>query len=245
MENLPDSLPNSSCFDLFLKSPKHCDVRVLQGAHKFLSDVILGREESPTCATLTGLFNKFSETNIKDYVFKRMTRSILQELALCILQELISGGPERATSLKLVVEKTKAGGKTVVIQKPLVGTVEVDKDFIKDIDEAFFRFEDVTGESPTVSLASGQGHQPPYSPPDKHGFFTPVKSKPKSLEERFEVRPQDQPLSHRFHIGTQKTATVPAHSQQDCVEAMVSTSPKFPSPDLWVSTLVKSKQPNS
>ena len=92
MDFSPDSLPNVSCFDLFVKNPKGCKLEVIQGSHKFLSDVIKGSEQSPKNSVFIGLFNHFTEKKIKDYVFQRMTKSILQELALCILQELISHG---------------------------------------------------------------------------------------------------------------------------------------------------------
>jgi len=97
----PDSLPNSSCFELFLKDPKGCKTEVVQGAHKFISDVINGSEQSPKNSVFIGLFNQFTKNPVKDYIFQRMTKSILQELALCLLQEIISGGPERAISLNL------------------------------------------------------------------------------------------------------------------------------------------------
>ena len=94
-----------------------------------------------------------------------MTKSILQELALCLLQEIISGGPKRAASLNLVVEETKSGGKTVVVeQQP--EEFPVDEDFVRDVDEAFFHITDLTGSSPDVKVVSGQGHEAPYSPPD-------------------------------------------------------------------------------
>ena len=115
-----------------------------------------------------------------------MTKSILQELALCILQELISYGPGRAQNLDLVLVETKAGGKTVAIAQP-PDEFPIDDAFIRDIDEAFFTLHDLTGFSPEKKVASGQGHDAPYSPPDKRGYFTPQKATPKSLERVFEV----------------------------------------------------------
>ena len=181
----PDSLPNSSCFELFLKDPKGVKPEVVQGAHKFISDVIDGSEQSPKNSAFIGLFNQFTKNPVKDYIFQRMTKSILQELALCLLQEIISGGPERAASLNLVVEKTKAGGQTVVVEKH--DEFPVDEAFVLDIDEAFFRITDLTGSSPDVKVVSGQGHGAPYSPPDERGYFTPTKAKPTSLDGKFEV----------------------------------------------------------
>ena len=93
MSKSPDSLPNVSCFDLFTKDPKGCKIAVIQGAHKFMTHVINGTEQSPKNFTFIGLFNQFTKVPVKDYVFQRMTKAILQELALCILQELILYGP--------------------------------------------------------------------------------------------------------------------------------------------------------
>ena len=44
MSKSPDSLPNVSCFDLFLKDPKGCKIEVIQGAHKFMIHIIKGTE---------------------------------------------------------------------------------------------------------------------------------------------------------------------------------------------------------
>ena len=60
------------------------------------------------------IFSAFS-SKIKPYVFKTIGKKICQELALCILQELVDGGPERAQSIELKIVKTKSGGKNVVI----------------------------------------------------------------------------------------------------------------------------------
>ena len=140
----PDSLPNISCFDMFVRDPKGCNPNMIQGAHRYLSDVIKKNENGPKNSVFIGLFSHFTKTPVKDYVFRRMTKSILQELALCILQELISGGSQRAANLNLVVEETKTGGKTVVVEKQ-PEEFPVDEDFVRDIDEAFFRITDLTG----------------------------------------------------------------------------------------------------
>ena len=186
MDFPPDSLPNISCFDMFVRNPKGCKPNMIQGAHRYLSDVIKKNENGPKNSVFIGLFNHLIKTPVKDYVFRRMTKSILQELALCILQDLISGGPERAVNLNLVVEETKTGGKTVVVEKRLE-EFPVDEEFVRDINETFFRLTDLTGVSPDRKVTSGQGHQPPYSPPDEFGFFTPIKPKAKSLADTFEV----------------------------------------------------------
>ena len=184
MSKSPDSLPNVSCFDLFLKNPKGCKIEVIQGAHKFMTHVIKGTEQSPKNSTFIGLFNQFTKVPVKDYVFTRMTKAILQELALCVLQELILYGPARAQNLTLVVVETKAGGKTVAIEKD---EFPVSPEFVSDIDEAFFKLSDITGFSPDKQVASGQGHDAPYVLPNPDGFFTSIKAKRKSLGEDFQV----------------------------------------------------------
>ena len=162
MNTTPNSLPNVSCFDLFLKNPKGCKLGVIQGAHIFITNGIKGSEQNPKNAVFINLSSQFTKVPIKPYVFQRMTKSILQELVLCILQELISYGPTRAQNLKLVLEETKSNGKTVVIEQE---EFPVDEEFIGDIDEAFFKLSDVTGFSPEKRVASGQGHEAPYAPP--------------------------------------------------------------------------------
>ena len=158
---------------------------IIQGAHKYMTHVINGTEQSPKNSIFIGLFNQFTKVPIKEYIFTRMAKPILQELALCILQELISYGPSRAQNLTLVLERTKSNGKTVVIEKD---EFPVSPEFISDIDEAFFKLSDITGFSPDKKVASGQGHEAPYVLPDAKGFFTPIKAKRKSLEEDFHVR---------------------------------------------------------
>ena len=179
MSKSPDSLPNVSCFDLFIKNPKGCKIGIIQGAHKYMTHVINGTEQSPKNSIFIGLFNQFTKIPIKEYIFQRMTKIILQELALCILQELILYGPSRAQNLTLVLESTKANGKTVVIEKD---EFPVSPEFVSDVDEAFFMLSDITGFSPEKKVASGQGHEAPYALPDKMGFYTPIKAKRKSLE---------------------------------------------------------------
>ena len=79
---------------------------IIQGAHKYMTHVINGTEQSPKNSIFIGLFNQFTKIPIKEYIFQRMTKIILQELALCILQELILYGPSRAQNLTLVLESS-------------------------------------------------------------------------------------------------------------------------------------------
>ena len=68
MSKSPDSLPNVSCFDLFLKNPKGCKIEVIQGAHKFMTHVIQGSEQSSKNFIFIDLFNQFTKITIKKYV---------------------------------------------------------------------------------------------------------------------------------------------------------------------------------
>ena len=126
------------------------------------------------------------QNSIKDYIFRRIRKSLLLELALCILQDVASNGISRLTSLNLLIEKTRSGGKNVVVEpqseRPDNETIEDDA-FMQEIDEIFFRFSDSSGNSPDVKFAAGAGRPPSYSPPDGKGnFVTPKKrGNPKEL----------------------------------------------------------------
>ena len=102
-------------FQVFSGNPKGCDLETIQGSHRYITNVIKGTEESPKKSILIDIFNSFSKDKIKDYVYNRMKKSILLELALCILQEIAAGGPDRATNLQLQIEKTSSGGKQITI----------------------------------------------------------------------------------------------------------------------------------
>ena len=81
MDISPESLPNLSCFDMFVKNPGS-KPEVVQGVHKFLLDVIVGKEQGQTNSVFIGLFNQFTKVPVKDYVCSRMTKSILLDLTL-------------------------------------------------------------------------------------------------------------------------------------------------------------------
>ena len=161
----------------------------IQGAHKFLVEVIRGTQESPSNKTLITMFGEFCSIPIKNYIFSRMGKKIMQELALCILQDLASNGPERAKTLQLEVIKASSGGKRVKIADQFDdGEKPIDKSFLEEIDEAIFKFKDQTGASPDVKISSGQGLAAPYLPPSPDGAFgTPVKKSARSLQKEIEV----------------------------------------------------------
>ena len=56
----PDSLPNVSCFDMFVENTKGSKPEVVQGSHKFLSDVIVGKEQGPTNSVFIGGYSASS-----------------------------------------------------------------------------------------------------------------------------------------------------------------------------------------
>ena len=115
---------------------------------------------------------------------------MLLELALCILQDI------SAKSLQLVVAKTTEGGKTVIIDKD-----ESDGDSAdapaqiqsSKIVNAVFRLSDKNGISPDISLSIGKDKDPAYKPPDKQGYFTPVRRS----------------LSREFNKAAQKATNTP------------------------------------
>ena len=154
---------------------------VILGAHKYIAQSIKGTVEGPKISDLIGIFNKFSQSLIKDYVYTRMTKSILLELALTLLQAIASGGAEHSKSLTLVIEKTKKGGKQVVLsnkeppQESQIKDLALDDSFLEEIDEAMFCLKDETGASPDFAFKSGAGLKPPYSPFGKNGEFVPEK----------------------------------------------------------------------
>ena len=180
---------DSQCFELFSKDPKGVSMEIVNGAHKFVANAIDNPKNGITIQNLIKIFAFFTKTPIKDYVFTRMRKPILLELALCIIQEIVSNGIERAKTLQLEVVSSKAEGRFVRVADEFNdGGEEYDSDFLGKIDEAFFRFKDKEGRSPDIDFASGQGHKSPYSPFDKHGaFITPKKKTPRSLHKDLEV----------------------------------------------------------
>ena len=181
---------DSDCFKLFTKSPKTVSIEVVKGAHKFVAKTIQNGDLHPTIQELIQIFAHFTQGKIKDYIFTRMTRPILLELALCIIQEIVLNGVGRAKTLHLEVVKSKAGGKSVQIADPFSAEGHADDDsLLEQIDEAYFRLLDSEGNSPNVDFAAGQGHGAPYSPFAKDGAF--IRPKPpaaRSLASSIEVR---------------------------------------------------------
>ena len=189
MNQVPHNLSNLECFNKFKQSPKDVPIAVVKGAHKYIAKAIKKPESGPTCGEMIKIFAHFSKNKIKDYVFTRMTKPILLELALCIVQEIVLNGIGRAETLQLELVKTKFGGKTVKIADPFKDQDdELDDEFLGNIDEAFFRLRDSEGNSPDVNVVAGQGHKAPYSPFGKDGgFLRPKPRAARSLAPSIEV----------------------------------------------------------
>ena len=66
----------------------------------------------------------------------------MQDLALCILQDLASNGPGRAKSLQLEVVKALSGGKSVKIADKFADDKPIDQSFVDEIDQSIFKFKD-------------------------------------------------------------------------------------------------------
>jgi len=191
MEKQPQGMSDSECFDLFSDNPLGVSQEIIKGSHKFIANTIKNGVPGPNCQTLIKIFSVFSKEKIKDYVFTRMTKPILLELALCLIQQIVLNGPEKASSIELELVKTKSGGKIARIADPFCNSDEkYDANFLSRIDEAFFTIRDKKGLSPDVSIASGQGHKAPYSAFSGDGTFVrPRNSVVRSLEVPFEVNP--------------------------------------------------------
>ena len=178
------------CFQLFTEDPTQVSETIIEGSHKYIAKIIRDGETGPTVQTLIKIFSAFSKEPIKDYVFNRMTKPILLELALCVIQDLALNGPSRAKTLALELVNTKSGGKVLRIADPFTDETPYDPKFLSQIDEAFFRIKDTEGRSPDVNFAAGQGHKAAYSPFDKHGaFIKPRGLAPRSLDLPIEVFP--------------------------------------------------------
>ena len=190
MEKTFDKLSSFECFQKFVEFPKGSDMDIIMGSHKFMIEVIRKEKESPSNKTLIKIFGEFSKKPIKNYIFSRMGKSIMQELAVCILQDLAANGPQRAKSLQLEVVTASSGGKTVQIADQFDDGSAIDQSFLDEIDSAIFKFKDGSGSSPDVNFASGQGYAAPYLPPGESGeFLTPKKKVARVLLKDIEVRP--------------------------------------------------------
>ena len=182
--------PEHKLFTEFCENPRESDIGTIQGSHRFISLAIRGKVPKPKKSILTSLFQEFSEEPIKDWVFNRISKQMLLELALCILQDIISKGAARAKSLQLVVATTSDGEKTVVIEdgdQPEDAAAAQQPTPPTQILDATFRLADKNGKSPDVSISIGENKDPAYQPPDQQGYFTPSRSVRRNLQVELEV----------------------------------------------------------
>ena len=86
----------SQCFDLFSKDTEGVTMGIINGAHKFIAKIISEKKNDWSQLKTfdqyleINIFPIFSWVSIKDYIFTRMTKSILLDLALYIIQEMTS-----------------------------------------------------------------------------------------------------------------------------------------------------------
>ena len=91
-------------FIVFSKNSKEYDLPRILTAHRFVSKVIDGKEEAHKCAIIIRILMAFAP-GMKEYVFKRIKKEILLELALCLIQDLaanVSDGERTHIFLTLV-----------------------------------------------------------------------------------------------------------------------------------------------
>ena len=187
-------LSPKQCFNLFKLKPKEQPNDILQGSHKFLLNSLRGKLEEPTVDELIEIFQVFSKGTIKRYLFKSIKKVLNLELALSIVQDLISNGPARAKSLELKVVKLAHKGKKVVVKDAFQSPAEapISADDFQHIDEAIYSFTDASGKSAERTISIGRGHvSPSNNARIEKGFLTPSKSSRASFQkaaERISVR---------------------------------------------------------
>ena len=104
--------------------------KFFRGLTSLLLTLVLGQKISSSFAEksiLIGIFNEFIDEPVKDYVFHRISRKLLLEITIRILQEFIERGVERARSLKLVIVKVRLGEHTI-LTAPNDSNGEIHKD---------------------------------------------------------------------------------------------------------------------
>ena len=150
---MPENLSNIECFQHFCCTPNEFNPDIISGALKHAQKIVDGKEPSPKRPVFIDLFNKFTKQKIKDYVYKRMKKSLLEELALAVFKELAAGGAERFKTLELVIEKTTEGGKQLVISQDDDFPVSPsDEEILRNIDGIEVTLKDTSGKSPNVKI---------------------------------------------------------------------------------------------
>ena len=179
------------CFNTFLRDPTVFSEGILQGTHKYLVDSLNGDQDGPTVDELFDIFEVFSRATIKKYVFKRIQKKLNLELAIAIVQDLLSNGEGRAETLLLEVEHLSGNGKKVVIADQFTAAGEVplsQKDF-PFIDEAIFRLsqsKESGGDQKSIPIGGKHG-SPLKKDEIETGYYTPKGQKISERQKRLEV----------------------------------------------------------
>ena len=106
MEN-SDISPEQTLFEEFCLNPKDPTIEIIQGSHRFISLSMKNGPSIPKKSTLSELFKEFMTVPAKQYVFNQIPRRMLLEIAICILQDIVSRGISRVKALRLEVTRTK------------------------------------------------------------------------------------------------------------------------------------------
>ena len=86
-------LTNVEHFQEFSENPKSSTKETILGSIQYVEDQIVGKAKGLTCPTLIHIFNRFEgqedeDDQTREYMYRRMKRSVLLELALAILKEI-------------------------------------------------------------------------------------------------------------------------------------------------------------
>ena len=89
----PQGSSPKQCFNPFKLKTKEQPNDILQGSHKFLLNSLRGKLEEPTVDELIEIFQVFSKGTTKRCLFKSIKKVLNLDLALSVVQDLISNGP--------------------------------------------------------------------------------------------------------------------------------------------------------
>ena len=193
---MPEKLSDIEYFHLFCESPTSFDKKVLSGSIRHIQKIIKGEEPSPKRAIFIDIFNNFVAKDVKDYVYARMKKSLLEELALRLLTDILQGGPERLKTIEVLIEKTSAGGKQLVIPP---NDKAANDEFAVSPDEAAILLHEIDGVEGTLRDKSGNSPDVKFSVAvcEKIPRVAKAKAK-KSLKDSFDKVGKSQKLNIYF-----------------------------------------------
>ena len=176
MENTNSEEIGKGFFDKFCENPRGSTIETMQGSHKYISSVITRKNPPIKKSILIDIFNEFTVETVRDYVFHRMSKKLLLELALRVLQDIIQNGVGRAASMKLILTKAVDGKNTVGIAPDGRESEGSSTLSATEVLDASFKLADRQGLSPDVTFSIGKSRQPAYQQPDENGYFTPSRA---------------------------------------------------------------------